>query len=131
MREEHILRGSDHRAVIPHHDIESFLGMGPPRAPHDNVKIRIRAVTSARIKGELSDTAEAHTKELGAMLGENPGANASRKYNTTGKGVKDATAAYKEAKESGMGLTTATNALSNAMDKLLVEAADRATWGQR
>ena len=61
MRKEHYLSGSDHRAVILHLDIESFLGMGPPRAPHDNVNIRIRAVTSARIKGELSDTAETYT----------------------------------------------------------------------
>ena len=61
MRKEHILNGSNHRALILHLDIESFLGMGPPRAPHDNVNIRIRAVTSARIKGELSDTAETYT----------------------------------------------------------------------
>ena len=65
------------------------------------------------------------------MLGENPGADASRKDNTTGKGVKDATAAYRDAKKSGIGLHAATNSLSNAMDKLLFEAADRATWGQR
>ena len=105
--------------------------MGPPRAPHDNVKIRIRAVASARIKGEPSDTAEAYTKDLDAMLGKHRGADASRKDNTTGKGDKDATAAYKDAKESGIGMRAATNTLSNAMDKLLVEAVDRATWGQR
>ena len=65
------------------------------------------------------------------MLGENPGADASRKDNTVGKRVKDATAAYKEAKKTGRGVTEATNKLSDSMDKLLVEAANRATWDQR
>ena len=65
------------------------------------------------------------------MPSDNPGASASRKDNTTGKGVKDASTAYRDAKESGIGLRAATNSLSNAMDKLLFEAADRATWGQR
>ena len=61
------------------------------------------------------------------MLGESPGADAPRKDNTTGKGVKDATAAYRDAEESGIGLRAATNSLPNAMDKLLFEAADRDT----
>jgi hypothetical protein len=65
------------------------------------------------------------------MLGKNPGAEASRKDNTVGKRVKDATAAYKEARKTGQGMAAATNKLSNSMDKLLVEAANRATWGQR
>ena len=72
IRKEQFLNGSDHRAVTPHLDIGSFLEVGPPRSPHDNVKIRIRAVTSARIKGELSDTVEAHTRELDIMLGKAP-----------------------------------------------------------
>ena len=72
MRKEHFLNGSDHRAVILHLDIESFLGTGPPRVFHDNVKIRIRAVTAARTKGKLIDTACAYTKELDAMLGKSP-----------------------------------------------------------
>ena len=105
--------------------------MGPPRAPHDNFKIRIHAATSACIKGELSDTAEAYTKELDAMLGKTPGADAPQDDSMVRKRVKDATAAYKKAKESGIDLAGATNTLSGAMDKLLVEAANRATWDQR
>ena len=62
------------------------------------------------------------------MFGDNPGACASRKYNKMGKVVKDATAPDRHAKESGIGLRVATNSLSNAMDKLIFEAADRATW---
>ena len=89
------------------------------------------SVTSARIKGELSNAAEAYTKELNAMFGKNPRAIASRKDNTAGKRVKDAIAAYKDASKSGGDLKTATNTLSNAMDTLLVEAADRATWSLR
>ena len=128
MREEHFLNGSDHSSVILHLDIESFIGIGPPRCPpHDNVKIMIHAVTSARIKRELSDTAEAYAKELGAMLGKNPGANTPRNDNTTGKRVKDATSACKEAKESAMDLAAATNTLPSAMDKLLVGATDKVT----
>ena len=88
-------------------------------------------MTPARIKGELSDITEAYTKELDAMLGKSPGACATRGDNTAGKRVKDATLAYKEAKGSGIGLTTVTNTLSDDMDKLLVEAANRAMWGQR
>ena len=65
------------------------------------------------------------------MLGENPGANTSRKDNTTGRRVKDATAGCKEAKESGISLTVVTNTLSNDVDKLLADAVDRATCGQR
>ena len=131
MRKEHSLNRSDHRAVILHLDVESFSGMGPPRTHHDNVKLRIRSVTSTRIKGNLSNTAEAYTKELGAMLGKNPGAVASRKDNTAAKRVKDATAAYKEASKSGVDLKAVTNTLSNAMDTLLIEAADRAAWNLR
>ena len=131
MREEHRLNGPDHRAVIIHLDMESFLGMGPPRAPHDNVKIRTRAVTSARVKGKLSDTAEAYTKELDAMLGKNSSANTSRNDNTIGKRVRDATAAYRDAKSSGVDLALATNTLLDDMDKLLVDAANRPTWDQR
>ena len=127
MGKEHSLNRSDHRTVILHLDVESFLGMGPPRAHHNNVKLRIRSVTSARTKGELSNAAEAYTKELDAMLGKNPGAVAPRKDNTTGKRVKDATAAYKEASKSGVDLKAVTNALPSAMDTLLVEAANRAT----
>ena len=88
-------------------------------------------MTSACIKGGLSDTAEAYTKELDTILGNIPGADASRDDNTIEKRVDDATAAYKEAKESGIGLAIATSTLSNAMDKLHVGAANRATRGQR
>ena len=68
--------------------------------------------------------------ELDAMLGkdlENP----SRKDNTVGKRIKDATAAYEGAKISGEGLSAATNTPSDAIEKLLAEAANRATWYQR
>ena len=61
---EDATNGSDHRAVVMHCDIESFLGVGPPRHPKDDVKMRIRAVTSALEKGEPSRIATAYTDEL-------------------------------------------------------------------
>ena len=81
------MNGSDHRAVILHCDVESHLGMGPPRAPHDDVKLRIKAVTSAMERGELSDTAQAYTDEITAMTGESSGETASRKDSTAGKRI--------------------------------------------
>ena len=47
MGKEHPMNGSDHRAVIMHCDINSFIGMGRPRPIKDDVKQRIRAMTSA------------------------------------------------------------------------------------
>ena len=41
-------------------------------------------MTSARIKGELSDTAWAYSKELDAMLEKSPGVDAPRGDNTVG-----------------------------------------------
>ena len=118
------LNGSDHRAVILHLDTGTFLGMGPPRAMQDNVKVRIQTVTSTLEHRECSNTAQAYMGEIYAMLGADPQTNPSWKDNTVGKRVKDATSAYKEVKTSGEGLPTATNILSNATDKILVEAAN-------
>ncbi len=64
---EHATNGSDHRAVVLHCDINSYIGMGPPRPPKDDVKRRIRAMTSALEGGELSKIATAYTEELKAL----------------------------------------------------------------
>ncbi len=131
MGKEHPMNGSDHRAVIMHCDINSFIGMGRPRPPKDDVKQRIRAMTSALEKGEPSKIAAAYIAELVSLQKGNTGATAVHQDNSAGKRAKDATSAYKKAKDGEGDLAKATNDLSNALDKLLVAAADRATWAQR
>ena len=61
------------------------------------------------------------------MLGTDHAKNHSRKDITVGRRAKSATAAFKAVVARGGDLKDATNALSDALDKLLVEAADRAT----
>ena len=102
-----------------------------PQGPSRQRQIRIRAVTSALVHGGNSDTAQAYADELEAMVGEIPGSTTVRNDNTVGKRVKYATSAFKDAKKYGNDLAAATNTLPDAMDKLLVDAANRATWGQR
>ena len=46
------------------------------------------------------------------------------RHNTAGKRAKEAASDYEEAKKGEGNLANATNELSNALDKLLVEAAD-------
>ena len=88
-------------------------------------------MTSALERGEHSNIAQAYIDEIDAMLGTGPEEGPSRKDNSMGTRVKDATAVHEAAKASGKGLPETTNALSSAIDKLLVEAANRATWSQR
>ena len=71
MVREHTLNESDHRAAILHLDTETYLRM-PPRAMQDNVKVRIRAVTSPLERGEQSNVAQARMGEIDAMLGTDP-----------------------------------------------------------
>ena len=93
--------------------------------------MRIRAITSALEKGEHSRIATAYTDELEALQKGNTGATAVHKDNSAGKRAGEAERAYRKAKKGDGDLDEATNTLSNALDKMLVEAANRATWAQR
>ena len=88
-------------------------------------------MTSALEKGELSKIATAYTEELVSLQKGNTGATAVHRDNSAGKRAKEATSAYKKANAGEGDLAGATNELSNALDTLLVTAADRATWAQR
>ena len=131
MGKEHPIDGSDHRAIILHHDVESFLGIGPPRLPRYDVKLMISEVTSALEGGEHSKIALAYTEELDTLRLGDTGATAVHNGNTVGKRAKEAELAYRRAKKEEGDLIAASNTLSNALGKLLVEAASRAISGQR
>ena len=98
---EHPTNGSDHRAVALHCDIDSYIGMGPPRPPKDDVKLGIRAVTSTLEKGELSKVATAYKVELEALHKGNSVTAAVHRNNTVGKRAKDAANNYEKAKKAG------------------------------
>ena len=88
-------------------------------------------MTSALEKGELSKIATAYTEELEALQKGNAGATAVHKDSTIGKRAKEVELAYRKAKKEEGDLADATNTLSNELDKMLVEAANRATCPQR
>ena len=88
-------------------------------------------MTSALENGELSKIATAYTEELKALQKENTGTTSVHRNNTAGKRAKEATSDHEKAKAGEGNLADTTNELSNALDKLPVEAADRATWAQR
>ena len=115
---EHLTNGSDHRSVVLHYDMESFLGMGPPRPPSDDVIQRVRAVTSALKKGELSRAATAYAGELEAVQKGNTGVTAVHKDNTVGSRAEGAERTYRKARKGEGDLADATNTLSSGTGRL-------------
>ena len=63
------------------------LGPPPPKRPHDDVKLQIRAVTTALEHGEPSETIQAYTEELKALVGGNTGNTIKRSESNAGKRV--------------------------------------------
>ena len=116
MTHDNTLNGSDHRAAILYLDTEIYLGMDPPRAIKDNIEVRIQDVTSALERGEHSNVTQAHMDKIYAVLETRPERGTSRNGSTVGMRVKDANAAYEEAKSSKEGVPEATSALSGAID---------------